>query len=87
MDASVGQIEKFVDASNDVSIEDLKKLCVRYFGSPRKSPDYEIYSTNLPNYPRIVIQTNQPKAVVRQVRTVIAAIDQLQNHQSAGTTI
>ncbi len=62
----------------NVRFDDLKKVCVFYFGGSRNSgSSHFIYKTPWQGDPRINIQKNGNKAKAYQVKQVLLAIDKL----------
>lgn len=67
-----------------VRFNDLKKVCLHYFGNPRQSgSSHCVFKTPWPGDPRVNIQNQKGKAKPYQVKQVLLAIDQLEvNHGS-----
>ena len=67
-----------------VRFNDLKKVCVHYFGIPRQSgTSHCVFKTPWPGDPRVNIQNNKGKAKPYQVRQVLLASEKLElNHDS-----
>lgn len=64
---------------NDVSFNDLVKVCNHYFGEPRqKGTSHCVYKTPWIGDPRINIQEKKGKAKAYQVKQVLAAIEKLE---------
>ena len=64
----------------NVSFDDLCKVCDHYFGAPRNKGSHRIYKTPWSGDPRINIQEDKGKAKIYQVRQVIKAIDNMRGH-------
>lgn len=63
----------------NVRFNDLKEVCVTYFGTPRQSgTSHAIFKTPWAGDPRINIQDQKGKAKAYQVRQVLLAIDKLE---------
>lgn len=63
----------------NVSFNDLKKVCVGYFGKPRQDgSSHVVFKTPWPGDPRVNIQNAKGKAKPYQVRQVLKAIDKLE---------
>ena len=62
-----------------VRYEDLKRLCIAYFGEPRQNgTSHAVFKTPWPGDPRVNIQKGEGgKAKGYQVKQVIKAIDRL----------
>lgn len=77
----MGDIENIVEYLRDnpqnVSFDDLCRVCDYYFGEPRIKGSHCIYKTPWQGDPRINIQDNKGKAKAYQVRQVVKAIDKL----------
>ena len=64
---------------NDVSFNDLVKVCNHYFGEPRQQgTSHCVYKTPWIGDPRINIQEKKGKAKAYQVKQVLAAIEKLE---------
>ena len=60
----------------DVSYNNLHKVCEHYFGKPRRSGgSHAVFKMPWPGDPRVNIQNDKGKAKAYQVRQVLAAID------------
>ncbi len=60
---------------NNVSFEDLSRICEHFFGPPRhKDGSHFVYKTPWPGNPRINIQNDKGMAKTYQVRQVLSAI-------------
>ncbi len=60
----------------DVSYNNLHKVCEHYFGKPRRTGgSHAVFKTPWPGDPRVNIQNDKGKAKAYQVRQVLAAID------------
>ena len=77
--ASIQKIlEQMRQEPANVGFADLKKVCERYFGKPRKTgTSHAIFKTPWPGDPRVNIQDSRGKAKAYQVRQVLLAIDKL----------
>lgn len=65
----------------NVAFNDLKKLCVAYFGKPRQDgSSHAVFKTPWPGDPRVNIQNAKGKAKPYQVRQVLKAIDKLEGN-------
>ena len=76
-------IEKILDKMKlnpkGVSFNDLKKVCLHYFGNPRQSgSSHCVFKTPWPGDPRVNIQNHKGKAKPYQVKQVLLAIEQLE---------
>ena len=60
-----------------VRFDDLRKICDRYFGEPRRQASHLVYCTPWEGEPRINIQARRGMAKPYQVRQVLKAIDKL----------
>lgn len=64
------------ETPQSVSYSDLHRVCVRYFGQPRRNgTSHAVFKTPWPGDPRVNIQSDKGKAKTYQVKQVIAAID------------
>jgi len=65
-----------------VRFNELKKVCVHFFGAPRQSgSSHCIFRTPWPGDPRVNIQNYKGKAKPYQVKQVLLAIEQIEvNH-------
>ena len=62
-----------------VRFNDLKKVCLHYFGNPRQSgSSHCVFKTPWPGDPRVNIQNQKGKAKPYQVKQVLLAIEQLE---------
>ena len=83
----MAQIEKIVASMrqnpNNVSFNDVVKVCDHYFGNPRQEgTSHRVYKMPWAGDPRVNIQKgNGNKAKAYQVRQVLAAIDRLKENQ------
>jgi hypothetical protein len=69
---------------SDVRFSDLSKVCIYYFGRPRrKDGSHHVYKTPWQGDPRINIQNNNGKAKAYQVKQVLRAIDKLEVEHAA----
>ena len=77
-------LEQMKSNPKGVRFNDLKKVCVHYFGKPRQSgTSHCIFKTPWSGDPRVNIQNNKGKAKPYQVRQVLLAIEKLElNHDS-----
>lgn len=65
--------------SASVKFNDLHKVCVRYFGEPRRTRgSHIIFKTPWQGNPRVNIQNDKNMAKRYQVVQVLAAIDRLE---------
>jgi hypothetical protein len=76
----VASVEKIVRAirinPQNVSYNDLLKVCEHHFGQPRQSgTSHAVFKMPWAGDPRVNIQNNNGKAKPYQVRQVLAAID------------
>ena len=78
--ASVDKLlEQMRRESANVAFNDLKKVCVAYFGKPRQAgSSHAIFKTPWPGDPRVNIQNAQGKAKPYQVRQILLAIEKLE---------
>lgn len=79
MGSSVAAIVAKMRASPaNVRFEDLYKVCVSYFGEPRRtSGSHVVFKTPWPGDPRVNVQKDKGKAKRYQVLQVLQAIDKL----------
>jgi len=62
-----------------VRFNDLKKVCLQYFGNPRQSgSSHCVFKTPWPGDPRVNIQNQKGKAKPYQVKQVLLAIELLE---------
>ena len=62
-----------------IRFNDLKKVCLHYFGNPRQSgSSHCVFKTPWPGDPRVNIQNHKGKAKPYQVKQVLLAIEQLE---------
>jgi hypothetical protein len=76
----VASVEKIVQgmrkSPQNVSYNDLLKVCEHHFGQPRQSgTSHAVFKMPWAGDPRVNIQNNKGKAKPYQVRQVLAAID------------
>ena len=76
-------IEKIIDQMKlnpkGVRFNDLKKVCLHFFGDPRQSgSSHCVFKTPWPGDPRVNIQNHKGKAKPYQVKQVLLAIEQLE---------
>jgi hypothetical protein len=76
----VPSIENIVEAmrrnQQNISYNELYKVCEYYFGKPRQTgTSHAVFKTPWIGEPRVNIQNNKGKAKVYQVRQVLKAID------------
>jgi len=76
-------IEKIIDQMKQnpkgVRFNDLKKVCLQFFGNPRQSSSSHcIFKTPWPGDPRVNIQNHKGKAKPYQVKQVLLAIEQFE---------
>ena len=62
----------------NVKFDDLIKICIKYFGTPRVSGSHHIFKTPWKGDPRINIQKEGNKAKPYQVKLVLKALDKLE---------
>ena len=63
-------------SQQDVSYNNLHKVCEHHFGKPRRTGgSHAVFKTPWPGDPRVNIQNDKGKAKAYQVRQVLAAID------------
>ena len=83
----VAKIDKTVaamrDAPQNISYNDLRGVCVHFFGEPRQSgTSHAVFKTPWPGDPRVNIQKSRGgEAKSYQVRQVLKAIDKLREEQ------
>ena len=77
-------VKKMKANQKGIRFNDLKKVCVHYFGSPRQSgSSHCVFKTPWPGDPRVNIQNQKGKAKPYQVKQVLFAIEKLEiNHDS-----
>ena len=80
----MSKLSKLLDSirrnPENVRFDDLRYVCDKFFGEPRQSKSsHVVYKTPWKGDPRINIQNKKGKAKSYQVRTVIEAIDKLEN--------
>ncbi|MDD7944557.1 toxin HicA [Microbacterium sp. NE2HP2] len=64
----------------NVRFSDLEKVCVEYFGDPRRSStSHAVFKTPWAGDPRVNIQNDKGNAKRYQVLQVLAAIDRVEN--------
>ena len=72
-------LEKMESNPKGVRFNDLRKVCVYYFGKPRQSgTSHCVFKTPWPGDPRVNIQNDKGKAKPYQVRQVLLAIRKLE---------
>jgi hypothetical protein len=72
-------IEQMRLEPSNVGFNELKKVCIAYFGMPRQNgSSHVIFKTPWPGDPRVNLQNAKGKAKPYQVRQVLLAIDKLQ---------
>lgn len=70
------------NAPQNVRFADLYKVCVAYFGDPRRSSgSHSVFKTNWQGDPRVNIQNDNGYAKRYQVLQVLAAIDRVENSE------
>ena len=79
----MARVEKILDEMKTnpkgIRFNDLKRVCVTYFGSPRQnSTSHCIFKTPWQGDPRVNIQGKQGMAKAYQVKQVLLAIDRLE---------
>ena len=62
-----------------VRFDDLRKVCDRYLGEPRRHGSHLVYRTPWVGEPRVNIQARRGMAKPYQVRQVLKAIDKLED--------
>ena len=62
----------------NVRFADLRTVCTRYFGEPRRHGSHLVYRTPWPGEPRVNIQPQKSMAKPYQVRQVLRAIGRLE---------
>jgi hypothetical protein len=83
----VAKIDKTVaamrNAPQNISYNDLRSVCVHFFGEPRQSgTSHAVFKTPWPGDPRVNIQKSSGgKAKPYQVRQILKAIDKLSEEQ------
>ena len=76
---SEGILEKMRREPANVAFNDLRKVCVTYFGKPRQDgSSHAVFKTPWPGDPRVNIQNAKGKAKPYQVRQVLKAIEKLE---------
>jgi hypothetical protein len=63
--------------TKNVKFDDLRRICVSYFGEPRIRGSHHIFKTPWQGDPRINIQKDGKMAKPYQVKIVLAAIERL----------
>ena len=72
-------IEKMKSSPKGIRFNDLKKVCVTYFGTPRQnSTSHSVFKTPWFGDPRVNIQGKKGMAKAYQVKQVLLAIDRLE---------
>lgn len=71
-------LEQITRNPRNVRFDDLRKVCDRYFGEPRRHASHLVYRTPWQGEPRINIQDRKGMAKLYQVRQVLKAIDKLE---------
>jgi hypothetical protein len=76
----VPSVEKLVEEMRrrpqDVSYNDLHKVCEHYFGKPRSTAgSHAVFKTPWPGDPRVNIQDDRGKAKAYQVRQILKAVE------------
>ena len=76
-------IEKIIDQMKQnpkgVRFNDLKKVCLHFFGNPRqRGSSHCVFKTPWPGDPRVNIQNHKGKAKPYQVKQVLLAIEQFE---------
>ncbi|MDO5669670.1 MAG: toxin HicA [Corynebacterium sp.] len=62
----------------NVRYNDLYKVCVAFFGEPRRTGgSHAVFATPWPGDPRVNIQNSKGRAKTYQVKQVLAAIERL----------
>ena len=70
------------NAPENIKFNDLYKVCVRYFGEPRRTGgSHAIFKVPWQGDPRVNIQADKKMAKRYQVLQVIDAIDRLDNQR------
>jgi hypothetical protein len=79
----VSNLKKILDGMRadpaNVKFSDLERICITFFGKPRKTGSHRIFKTPWPGDPRVNIQNASGKAKAYQVRQVLQAIDKLES--------
>ncbi|MFM0737345.1 toxin HicA [Paraburkholderia xenovorans] len=77
-------LEQMRREPTNVRFAALLKVCVEYFGEPRRSgSSHAVFKTPWPGDPRVNIQNDNGKAKAYQIRQVLNAIDKLTESQHA----
>jgi hypothetical protein len=62
----------------NVKFDDLLKICIKYFGTPRVRSSHHIFKTPWKGDPRINIQKDGKMAKPYQVKLVLKALEKLE---------
>ena len=82
--AKIGKtVATMLNAPQNISYNDLRSVCVHFFGEPRQSgTSHAVFKTPWPGDPRVNIQKSKGgKAKPYQVRQVLKAVDKLNEEQ------
>jgi nucleoside-diphosphate-sugar epimerase len=63
---------------NNITFNDLLKICRKHFGEPRIAGSHHIFKTPWPGYPRVNLQRDGKMAKPYQVTQVKKAIEKLE---------
>ena len=76
-------LERFRAHPENVRFADLERVCVHFFGAPRRSGgSHMVFKTPWPGDPRVNIQNRKGKAKGYQVRQALIAFDRLETTTS-----
>jgi hypothetical protein len=71
-------LERMRISPAQIRFSDLYKVCVAFFGEPRRSgSSHAVFKTPWPGDPRVNIQNDKGKAKPYQVRQVLLAVDRM----------
>jgi predicted RNA binding protein YcfA (HicA-like mRNA interferase family) len=77
-----GVLERIRRNPRNVRFDDLRRVCNRYFGKPRRRGSHLFYRMPWQGNPLVNIQPTRGMAKEYQVRQVLRAIDRLQEGQN-----
>ncbi len=75
------ELERIRRSPRNVRFDDLRRVCDRYFGEPRRHGSHLIYHTPWPAEPMVNIQPRRGMAKPYQIRQVLKAVDKLEEVQ------
>jgi hypothetical protein len=78
MDSVENLAKRLEKHPNNVSFDELCRICEQYFGEARSKGSHNIYKIPWQGDPRINIQNDKGKAKAYQVRQVIKALRRLE---------